>query len=83
MSHHGPSHTDLRVNLNIHDVSHRPTKSAAQRYRHMIGHGDAIQEETDYNTGPNVLISGIFKRSPDEDEDLSMLEGECTKPIGI
>ena len=28
----------------------------------MIGHGDAIQEEIDYE-GQNVLISGFFKKN--------------------
>ena len=48
----------------------------------MISPGDAIQEEMDYNTGQNVLISGFFQKSPDNDDE-SMLEGGCTKPIGI
>ena len=60
----------------------RPTMSAANKYRHIVSPGDAIQEEMDYNTGQNVLISGFFQKSPDNDDE-SFLEGGCTKPIGI
>ena len=44
MSHHGPSHPDLRQNINIDQRNQniRPTKSAANKYRHMLGHDDAI-----------------------------------------
>lgn len=53
MSHHGPSQPDLRQNVGIdyRNQVPRPTKSAANKYRQMIGHGDAIQEEIDYNDG--------------------------------
>ena len=56
----------------------------------MLGHDDAIQEEIDYNAGSNVLISGFFRKSPNNTntnlmdlDDETMIEGHCTKPIGI
>jgi len=37
----------------------RPTKSAANKYRHMIHGGGAIEEEGDYNGSKVQLGSGL------------------------
>ena len=42
---------------------HRPTKSAANKYRQML-HGNAIQEEIDYQvSNSNIIIGGMLKNS--------------------
>ena len=42
---------------------HRPAKSAANKYRQML-HGNAIQEEIDYQvSNSNIIIGGMLKNS--------------------
>ena len=51
---------------------HRPAKSAANKYRQML-HGNAIQEEIDYQvSNSNIIIGGMLKTSANlmlEDQD--------------
>ena len=73
----GLSHTEMaqpivHANFDRRGMLHRPTKSAANKYRQML-HGNAIQEEIDYQvSNSNIIIGGMLKTSANlmlEDQD--------------
>ena len=82
----GPSHADLNASANERiglGMVQRPTKSAANKYRNIIG--NAIQEEVYHDASDYIRKGGRLRNNllvEDEDDD-SIQDGGCTAPIAM